>query len=70
MNFTVHNISIKYRKAKEDLKKLIKHFPLQDEFVIKWAYYQFLDYKETYKYLSRKDENTIFFIALLPWPKI
>ena len=31
------------------LKKLIKHFPLQDEFVIKWAYYQYLDYKETYK---------------------
>ena len=51
---------IKTPAYKEDLKKLIKHFPLQDEFVIKWAYYQYLDYKETYKYLSRKDENNLF----------
>jgi hypothetical protein len=48
---------IKNSKIKEELVKLIKNFPLKDEFEIKWVYFQFMDYYETYKYLNSKCTN-------------
>ena len=47
---------IKTPKIKEDLKKLIKHFPLEDEFKIKLLYYQYMNYQMVYKHLSDKDD--------------
>ena len=44
-------------KIKEDLKKLVKHFPLEDEYAIKLVYYQFMNYQLTYKHFD--DKNTI-----------
>ena len=44
-------------KIKEDLKKLVKHFPLEDENAIKLVYYQFMNYQLTYKHFD--DKNTI-----------
>ena len=48
---------IKTPKIKEDLKKLIKHFPLEEEFKIKLVYYQYMNYHMTYKYFSKKDDT-------------
>ena len=48
---------IKTPKIKEDLKKLIKHFPLEEEFKIKLVYYQYMNYQMTYKYFSKKDDT-------------
>lgn len=45
---------IKTKSIKDDLLKLVKNFPFNDEFEIKWVYYQFMDYHETYKYFSKK----------------
>ena len=42
------------QKIKEDLKKLVKHFPLIDEFKIKLVYYQYNNYQLTYKYFDEK----------------
>ena len=50
---------IKTPKIKEDLKKLINHFPLEDEFNIKLVYYQYNDYYLSYQYFSNKDGNKV-----------
>ena len=50
---------IKTPKIKEDLKKLINHFPLEDEFNIKLVYYQYNDYNLSYQYFSNKDGNKV-----------
>ena len=46
-------------KIKEDIKKLIKHFPLEEEFNIKLVYYQYMNYQMSYKYFSNKDDVKI-----------
>jgi hypothetical protein len=43
---------IRSRQIREDLVKLVKNFPMIDEFEIKWIYFNFLDYHQTYKYLT------------------
>lgn len=50
---------IKTPKIKEDLKKLIYHFPLEDEFNIKLVYYQYNDYNLSYQYFSNKDGSKV-----------
>ena len=50
---------IKTPKIKEDIKKLIKHFPLEEEFNIKLVYYQYMNYQMCYKYFSNKDDVKI-----------
>jgi hypothetical protein len=35
-----------------------KNFPFTEEFEIKWVYYQFMDYFETYKYFSQGENNS------------
>ena len=58
--FLYKNIDeIKTPIIKEDLKKLIKHFPLEEEFNIKLVYYQYMDYNLTYHYFSNKDGSKI-----------
>ena len=57
-NFLNKNIDdINTPEIKDDLKKLIKHFPLEDEYAIKLVYYQFMNYQLTYKHFD--DKNTI-----------
>jgi hypothetical protein len=48
---------IKSRQIREDLSKLVKNFPMIDEFEIKWVYFNFLDYHMTYKYLTTSAKN-------------
>lgn len=48
---------IKTPKIKEDLKKLIKHFPLESEFLIRLVYYQYFNYKMAYQFFSKKDDT-------------
>jgi len=45
---------IKTKSIREDLQRLVKNFPFTEEFEIKWVYYQFMDYHETYKYFSKR----------------
>ncbi len=45
---------IKTKSIREDLQRLAKNFPFTEEFEIKWVYYQFMDYHETYKYFSKR----------------
>jgi hypothetical protein len=48
---------IKSRQIREDLLKLVKNFPMLDEFEIKWVYFNFLDYHLTYKYLTNSAKS-------------
>ena len=48
---------IKTPKIKEDLKKLIKHFPLENEFLIRLVYYQYMNYNVAYQYFNKKDDT-------------
>jgi hypothetical protein len=50
---------VKNSKIKEDLTKLVKNFPMIDEFEIKWVYFNFLDYHYTYKHLSNNSVKNI-----------
>lgn len=43
---------IKTKSIRDDLTKLYKNFPLTDEFELKWVYYQYMDYNETFKYFK------------------
>jgi hypothetical protein len=45
---------IKTKSIREDLQRLVRNFPFTEEFEIKWVYYQFMDYHETYKYFSKR----------------
>ena len=47
---------IKTPSIKEDLKKLIKKFPLEEEFIIKLVYYQYMNYQLTYQYFCNSDD--------------
>jgi hypothetical protein len=44
---------IKTKCIREDLQKLSKIFAFTDDFVLKWVYYQYMDYGETYKYFKK-----------------
>ena len=46
-------------KIKEDLKKLVKHFPLVDEYAIKLVYFQYMDYQMTYNHFGKKNSPKI-----------
>ena len=48
---------IKTKGIRDALKRLSKAFPLEDEFIIKWVFYQFMDYNSSYQYLSNKNGN-------------
>ena len=48
---------IKTKGIREALKKLSKSFPLEEEFTIKWVYYQYMDYNSSYQHLSKKNGN-------------
>ncbi len=48
---------IKTKGIREALKKLSKSFPLEEEFIIKWVYYQYMDYNSSYQHLSKKNGN-------------
>ena len=48
---------IKSKEIRDALKKLSKVFPLEDEFTIKWVYYQYMDYNASYQHLSKKNGN-------------
>ena len=56
---------IKTPKIKEDIKKLIKHFPLEEEFKIKLLYLQYMNYQMVYQHLSKDDTKNIGLKALL-----
>ncbi len=47
-------LKIKNGKIRNDLLNLKKLFPLIEEFTIKWVYYQFMDFKESKKYLLQQ----------------
>lgn len=50
--------NIQSRKIREDLTKLIKMFPLIEEFEIKWVYYQYMDYYDSYRYFCSMTQKT------------
>ena len=50
---------IKTPQIKEDLKKLIKRFPLEEEYTIKLVYYQYMNYQLTYSHFCNKDDVKI-----------
>ena len=56
--FVYKNIDeLNSKKIRDDLKKLIKNFPLIDEFTIKWIYYQYMDYGASYQFLNKNYEK-------------
>lgn len=44
-------------QIKKDLIKLCQAFPFEDEFVIKWVYYQFMDYPDAISFLEKRHFN-------------
>lgn len=48
--------SIHNKKIKDNLKKLLKKYPLLDEFQIKWIYYQLMNYKLTVEYIDKNND--------------
>lgn len=44
-------------EIKRDLMKLCQAFPFEDEFVIKWVYYQFMDYNDAISFLEKRHFN-------------
>ena len=47
---------IKTKEIRNDLTKLSKQFPFEDEFTLKWIYYQYMNYNQSYNYLSQKNK--------------
>lgn len=47
---------IKTKEIRNDLTKLSKQFPFEDDFTLKWIYYQYMNYNQSYNYLSQKNK--------------
>jgi hypothetical protein len=52
---------INTKSIREDLIKLGKNFIFTDEFELKWVYYQYMDYNETFKYFKKNAKKKDIF---------
>ena len=50
---------IKTKSIKTDLMRLFKMFPFEDEFTIKWVYYQYMNFNLSYRYLYKKNNKKV-----------
>ena len=47
-------------EIRNNLIILSKQFPFEDEFTLKWVYYQYMDYNQSYNYLQSKNKKVSY----------
>lgn len=47
-------------EIRNNLTILSKQFPFEDEFTLKWVYYQYMDYNQSYNYLQSKNKKVSY----------